>query len=399
MTLPMPLAPRSGKSVLAAVTDREPSTWSNKQWDSADPVGSTDFYFGSGESFRSGSAGGPGSIEEQRASGGAQKYSDGPSQLGFHRVLMGAQGTMGIFNWITIRLEILPTQFESFLVATSDLSSLIDYVYAVQRELLGEQSFILNKAALGLLMSKKDKNVFNEYQTALPDFICLQTIGGFDRLPKERLKYQKHDIQEMALSHNLKLESIISNLDASDLYDRATHSCGQQEWRDDLYGACCSIFFLTTLERVPTFINEFKTVLNGFNINDSEVGIYIQPMVQNHACHVEFMVPFDPSNSQRISEMRTFEEQAIKHLISKGAFFNRPYGTASELVWDQNLANTRLVEIVKNIFDPKGVLQKGKWFTEPKHFEKLTPHSHDLSELAKMVGDQWISSSPCLLDT
>ena len=70
-------------------------------------------------------------------------------------------------------------------------------------------------------------------------------------------------------------------------------------------------------------------------------------MVQNHACHVEFMVPFDPSNSQQSSEIRTIEEIAVKHLISKGAFFNRPYGTASELVWDQNPANTRLVEIVK----------------------------------------------------
>ena len=39
MTIPMPLAPRNGKSVLAAVMDREPSTWANKQWDSADPVG------------------------------------------------------------------------------------------------------------------------------------------------------------------------------------------------------------------------------------------------------------------------------------------------------------------------------------------------------------------------
>jgi hypothetical protein len=43
MTIPMPLSPRDGKSVLAAVMDREPSTWANKQWDSGDPVCSTEF--------------------------------------------------------------------------------------------------------------------------------------------------------------------------------------------------------------------------------------------------------------------------------------------------------------------------------------------------------------------
>ena len=54
MTLPLPLSPRAGKSVLAAVMDREPGTWPNKQWDSGDPVCSTEFFFGSGERFRTG---------------------------------------------------------------------------------------------------------------------------------------------------------------------------------------------------------------------------------------------------------------------------------------------------------------------------------------------------------
>jgi hypothetical protein len=89
MTLPTPLSPRDGKSVLAAVVDREPSTWPNKQWDSCDPVGSTEFIFGSGERFRTGAAGGPGTIEQQRHSGGAQKHPGGPSQTDFHRVVIG----------------------------------------------------------------------------------------------------------------------------------------------------------------------------------------------------------------------------------------------------------------------------------------------------------------------
>ena len=75
MTLPMPLAPRSGKSILAAAMDREPSTWPNRQWDSGDPVASTEFLFGTGERFRTGAAGGPGTLETQRAAGGAHKLS------------------------------------------------------------------------------------------------------------------------------------------------------------------------------------------------------------------------------------------------------------------------------------------------------------------------------------
>ena len=100
MTLPMPLAPRSTKSVLAAVMDREPSTWPNKQWDGSDPVGSTEFLFGTGEHFRTGAAGGPGSIDAQRKVGGAQKFSSGPSHTGSRESIRISSGRRRLDIWM-----------------------------------------------------------------------------------------------------------------------------------------------------------------------------------------------------------------------------------------------------------------------------------------------------------
>ena len=109
--------------------DREPSTWPNKQWDVADPVASTEFLFGNGEFFRTGAAGGPGSLEKQRAVGGAQKSPIGPSQTDFHRVVQGSQGSMGIVTWITIRAEMKPSIEEPFLIGAEKIESLIPFVY------------------------------------------------------------------------------------------------------------------------------------------------------------------------------------------------------------------------------------------------------------------------------
>ena len=226
MTIPMPLSPREGKSVLAAVMDREPSTWANKQWDSGDPVCSTEFFFGTGERFRTGAAGGPGSIEQQHQSGGAQKHPAGPSQTDFHRIVQGSQGTMGIVNWITLRTEIMPTVQEAYLVSARRLEGLLDYVYAVQRGLLGEQSFILNQAAAALLMSNGNAQTFAEMAESLPEFICLQNIAGFERLARERLAYHKQDIQQTARRANLQLESQIGKLSAAELLAKATNTCG-----------------------------------------------------------------------------------------------------------------------------------------------------------------------------
>jgi FAD/FMN-containing dehydrogenase len=399
MTLPVPLSPRNGKSVLAAVMDREPSTWGNKQWDSGDPIGSTEFFFGSGERFRTGAAGGPGTIEQQRKSGGAQKHSAGPSQTDFHRVVQGSQGTMGIVNWITLRTEIMPTVQETFLVGADHLEDLLDYVYAIQRGLLGEQSFILNRTAAALLISDSNAQTYNEIRESIPAFICLQNIAGFERLPKERLAYHKQDIERIAQQNKLTLEPYIGKLIAADLLDKATHPCGETDWRDSLRGGCLSIFFQSILDRMPALLKVFMDMAAEFDILESEVGVYIQPMVQNHACHMELMIPFEPDSAEMVGCLQQLERQVTIRLMEAGVFFSRPYASAAELVWAQNPNNTRLLRIIKGIFDPNQVLQRGKWFAPEKPLPKSESQTKDISELEKIVGEQWVSTAPCLLDT
>jgi len=396
MTLPVPLSPRDGKSVLAAMMDREPCIWANKQWDSGDPVASTEFFFGSGERFRTGAAGGPGSIEQQRQSGGAQKHPAGPSQMDFHRVVQGSQGTMGIVTWITLRTEIMPTVQETYLVGAERLDDLLDYVYVVQRGMLGEQSFILNKTAAALLISNGNRSIFDEIRNSLPEFICLQNIAGFERLPKERLAYHKQDIERIVQQNKLKLEPRIGKLAAADLLERATHPCGETDWRDSLRGNCLSIFFQSTLDRMPALLIVFVETAKEFSFAESKIGVYIQPMVQNHTCHLELMIPCETGNAEGLQQL---ERQATKRLMKAGAFFSRPYGSAAELVWAQNPNNTRLVRIIKGIFDPNQVLQRSKWFEPEKPLPKSKLQIRDISELEAIVGKQWLSTAPCLLDT
>jgi len=99
----------------------------------------------------------------------------------------------------------------------------------------------------------------------------------------------------------------------------------------------------------------------GFGISEDEIGIYIQPVVQNHACYMEFILPFCSSSTSELERLKQFERKAVIRLMEAGAFFSRPYGFAAELVWAQNPANFQLVKTVKGIFDPKRVLQRGKW--------------------------------------
>ena len=357
MTVSLPLAPRSGKSVVAAVMDRQPCSWPNKQWDISDPVASTEFIFGNGELFRTGAAGGPGSIEEQRAAGGAQKGPLGPSQIDFHRVIQGSQGTMGIVTWITLRCEFIASKEKTFLLGADNLDNLIPYIYEVQRPWLGEHSFVLNKSAAAALLGKPgDKSI-----ETLPEYLCLQNIAGFERLPQERVNYQEGDIKKIATKHSLKMETSLGSLSASDLLTAARSSSGETDWRHQAQGHCLSIFFLSTLDRAPLYIDLMRQLVQQYKLNEKDLGIYLQPVVQNHACHMEFMLPYDPEQSEAVATLQKLEKEAVEKLTEAEAFFSRPYGHAQELVFKQNPVNTEVLKKTKKIFDPNQILNAGKW--------------------------------------
>ncbi len=125
LRLNMPLQPRATKSVVGSMLSREPVIMPHYHWDISDPIGSTEVVFGTGDMFRTGAAAGPGDIAEQRAGGGVQKEAAGPSAMSLHRLLQGAQGTMGIVTWASVRCELIPEREQPYFIASSDVAKLL----------------------------------------------------------------------------------------------------------------------------------------------------------------------------------------------------------------------------------------------------------------------------------
>jgi hypothetical protein len=361
MTVPSPLAPRSGKSVIASLMDREPHIYPNKQWDYVDPVASTELLFGTGDVFRTGSAGGPGTLEQQREKGGAQKNPEGPSQTNFQRVVQGSQGSMGLVSWITIRTELTPSTERPFLVGNNRLEPLIDFVYQVQRPGLGEETFILNKAATAMLMTHDNPSTFDQVIDSLPDYVCLQNIAGFQYLPKERVAYHLIDIEIIAKNNALDLATDLGSISAEALLKQARTPAGGKDWRQAIQGQCLSLFFMTTLDKTPMFIDCFEQVASKHTVHRETIGIYIQPVLQNHACQVEFMVPFDPANDAMVRQMKQLESESVEALINAGAFFSRPYGTAESAAFKKNTVSYEFLKKTKSLFDPNHIMNPGKF--------------------------------------
>ena len=106
--LNLPLLPRKTKSVVGSMLEREPVIMPKYHWDICDPLACVEVIFGNGEMFRTGAAAGPGDVEKQWATDRSQKTPTGPGQISWNRLIQGAQGTMGIITWASMRCELLP---------------------------------------------------------------------------------------------------------------------------------------------------------------------------------------------------------------------------------------------------------------------------------------------------
>ncbi|MHA2288667.1 MAG: FAD-binding oxidoreductase, partial [Promethearchaeota archaeon] len=144
-----PLNPTASKSVLATALEREPITIPRYHWDSSDPLLCTEVVFGTGDLFRTGTAAGSGTIKQQRKMGQAQVNPMGPTQFSPFRVIQGAQGSLGVVTWATLKLEYLPSTQKVYHLQSDNIQSLLDLQYELLKYRLCDELFILNNISLG----------------------------------------------------------------------------------------------------------------------------------------------------------------------------------------------------------------------------------------------------------
>ena len=361
MRLMLPLAPRATKSIVGSYLEREPILVPKYHWDMSDPLCCTEVVFGTGDVFRTGAAAGPGTLEEQWKAGQAQKSPVGPGPSDLFRVVQGAQGTLGVLTWATIRLELLPSIQRLFMVGCQRVDEVIDFVYRLQRLKLGDECLILDRLNLASILAPEAKSI-EECRSALPPYVLIFVIAGYERMPEERVDYQTKDMEQMAEKYGIHPVARLPGVDSGKLLRALSEPSAEPYWKLRCKGNSADIFFLTTLDRSPQFIEIMQGVARETGFPATSIGTYIQPVQQGRSCHVEFDLAFDPGDEMEVARTKRTLEQASKALMHKGAFFSRPYGMWSDMVSNQYAENVVALRRVKRIFDPNNVMNPGKLY-------------------------------------
>lgn len=352
----MPLLPRETKSVLASCLEREPFTIPKYQWDATDPLMCTEIVFGTSDIYRTGSAAGPGTIEEQWETGAVQKNPLGPGQWDALRLIQGAQGTMGIVTWGSVKLELLPTVQKCFFAAAEKLTDLIDFTYRVQKFKLVDVCFILNAINLNAIRM----GGIGEPRGECPSWVLVYSISGYEYFPADRVDYIEQEINEIAGETAVTPLTEIAGVAAEEIVDRITKSCGGPYWKEHLRGDCRDIFFITTLDRAPSFLDAMDGEAKHHHFPRGNLGVYIQPIQQGRNCHLEFNLMFNGKSADETEQIRAFFTSASEIFAEMGAFFSRPYGIWSDLAYRRAPKTVEMLQVVKHMLDPGRIMNPGK---------------------------------------
>jgi len=355
----LPLLPRRTKSVIGSMLEREPITMPRHHWDPQDPLLCIEVIFGTGDMFRTGSAAGIGSIEEQWEVGKAQLRPMGPSQADLQRVVQGSQGTMGIVTWATMKCRLLPQIKKAFLVPCSKLEPLIDLSYRLLRIPIGDECLILNNHNLASIMAKNTEEIIS-LREALPSWILFFSIEGYGILPEEKVRYQEEDFRTMAQQVGVDPMEICGTLRAEDVAEVLSKPSEEPYWKFRFKGASQDIFFITTLDRIPSFVKSMRDLVDSWRYPLADLGVYIQPTVQGCNCHCEFNLSYNSNSVTDREKIRGLVNEASLEMANMGGFFSRPYGGWADMAYRRDAETTSALRKVKGIFDPNNIMNPGK---------------------------------------
>ena len=350
----IPLLPHQSTSALTSTLEREPALIPKTEY--GEPILTLEAVLPHGELLRTGSAcvGPPDETQTDLV---------GPSGPGldWHRLFQGAQGTFCIVTWMNIKAPPLAKREKVFFIPFQNIEKAVKPLYAILRQMLGAECFLLSRFNLACILAKKWPADFVALRKELPAFTLILCISGGTILPKEKIGYQEADLRDIARQLKIRLETSLPGVDGKKGTALLTtlRSCWEKEpyWKERFKERCCDIFFYTTLNRIPYFTRLVNTVAAANAYDARNIGLYVQPVDGGRHCYVEFNFPWNSKEREGIYDLYV---NLSRCLVNEGAFFGRPYGLWSELVYNRNSALTATLKNLKNIFDANQIMNPGK---------------------------------------
>jgi hypothetical protein len=355
----MPLLPQADSSVVASLLEREQPT--NPRYEYGEPMTSNEVIWGSGMRFRTGSASVPGFPDHADSKGG---NPEGPG-TNWYRFFQGAEGTMGVVTWSIVKFEYLPVLDKAYFITFDDIAGAIEPLYQIQRRMIGNECFLINRQVGALIFGDGTPETYGALKRLLPPWFIVMVLSGPPRSPDKKLAYEKRALDEVAASQPSVIR-VDETLTGAVCLERRLPALLRKPWpaeltwwKHQLKGGCQDLLFIAKMEQAPAFTRTVIETAGAHGYDVRQMGVYLQPIEQGRACHLEYQFYYDPGDAAEKAMVKALYLDAAARLFRDGAFFSRPYGLLAPMVFDKARGYTNTITKVKEVLDPNYVMCPG----------------------------------------
>ena len=355
-----PLLPHAQKSVLTTHLERERILIPKFEFD--EPLLTTEVVWPRGEIFRTGAA--AAGIGEDTGSVARGAFPHGPG-LDWWRMFQGAQGTFGILTWANIKIEILPEVNKAFFMPFDNAGDAIELMYRVGRKMLGYEFLLLDQINLAAILAENGAQDMGQLKDMLAPWTLILILSGAPVRPEERIEYEEEALREIA--NELSLANIQTSLAGLPGIERKIVDMLRSAWPEDktywkwaYKGETQDLFFLTTLDKTPLFVDAITSIAAQYDYPMADVGCYIQPIESSRACHCEFNFFYDPEDPLEVVRITDLYAEAARAALDLGAFYSRPYGILADMVYPRATGYTMMLKKTRNVIDPQNIMNPGR---------------------------------------
>ncbi len=357
----IPLLPHASRSVIMDWLEREPPVVQN--YECAGPLRSMQVVWGNGELFVTGSASVGGFRTGENMADGV--IPAGPGPISYDSFLYGAQGTMGVVTWGVVQFEEIPTLSKPFFIPADRVQDVIEPLYRILRRGICNECLVINNTDLAAILTEKWPKQFAEFRATLPPWTVILISSALKRRPEEKMAYQEEFLRDTMSTYftNLELQTTLPGLPAVEKklpgMLRKPWPKNRTYWKHAYKGGCQNLAFMTTLERVDSYIPALLDVAPRHGYPPNDVGCYIQPVEDGRACQLQFSFYYNPGDEAEVERMRALYVDATAAMLERGAYFTRPYPMTADMVYRQNGEYVSLLKRLKKHFDPNNILNPG----------------------------------------
>jgi len=225
---------------------------------------------------------------------------------------------------------------------------------------MANECFILNNTNLAAISAKKWPKDYQTIKDSLPPWILFYTLAGYEFFPEERVSSYIKDITGITQRLGVEAVKAIGGVSAFEISKMVQKPSAEPYWKLRYKGASQDVLFLTINDKLEGQISVMNKMAEKAGYPGSDLGVYIQPIVQGTGVHCEFNLFYDPANASDAARVKDLSAMATKNLMANGAFFSRPYGENAGMIINRDAASVAVLNKLKKMFDPNRVMNPGK---------------------------------------